>query len=551
MAHKLAGKPVEERDIIDIQELVDAYFDNVPDTSDPTQLVSFGTSGHRGTSLKGTFTDLHVAAITQAICDGRTQFGATGPVFVGQDTHALSQPALVTVLEVLAGNGVTAMVDQDMDFVPTPSVSRAIIRYNETHDDKADGIIITPSHNPPDNGGIKYNTIIGGPADTIITKWIEVRANEYLLAYCENDGFKRTSIDNIEPSAQISYDYKGLYVEELASVINMEAIKAANPRVLVDALGGSGASYWRSIKERYGLNLDIIHDEYDPTFSFMTYDHDGKVRMDCSSPYAMAAVIERIGDYDLAVGNDPDYDRYGIITTIDGLIPANEVLTIGAKYLFTTRGWKNKGVGKTIVCTTLIDKWAADEAIPVYEVPVGFKYFSELLFNGEIGIGGEESAGASFLKKNGTVWTTDKDGIIMALLGMEILAVMGHSGFKMADEFYERYGNPKFGRIDAACTTLQKQTLKKLDASSITATIVDGDDITSIRTASMYKDMPIDGVRVDTDKGWFVARPSGTEDLYKIYGESYKGDLGLVALLTAGEKIVNDALNASTSDITE
>lgn len=542
MAHELAGKPVLEQDIIDIQTLVDAYFDNVPDMSDPTQLVSFGTSGHRGSSLYGTFTDLHVAAITQAICDGRRQFGATGPVFVGQDTHALSQPALITVLEVLAGNGITAMVDSDMDFVPTPSMSRAIIRYNEIYDEKADGIIITPSHNPPEHGGIKYNTIIGGPADTLVTKWIEVRANEYLTAYCEHDGFKRLSIDNIEPTAQVPYDFKGLYVEELDDVINMEAIKASNIRVLVDTLGGSGANYWKAIKERYGLQLDIIHDVYDPTFSFMTYDHDGKVRMDCSSPYAMAAVIDQVGQYDMAVGNDPDYDRYGIVAKGDGLVSANEMLAVGAKYLFTTRGWKDKGVGKTVVCTTLIDKWAASVDIPVYEVPVGFKYFAQLLFDGTIGIGGEESAGASFLKKNGTVWTTDKDGIIMALLGMEILAVMGVTGLKMADEFLEQYGEPKFGRIDAACTTVQKQALKKLDASAITATEVDGDAIISIRTTSLYNDMPIDGVRVDTQQGWFVARPSGTEDLYKIYGESYKGEHGLVALLTAGEEIVNAAL---------
>lgn len=542
MAHELAGKPVLEQDIIDIQTLVDAYFDNVPDMSDPVQLVSFGTSGHRGSSLHGTFTDLHVAAITQAICDGRRQFGATGPVFVGQDTHALSQPALITVLEVLAGNGITAMVDSDMDFVPTPSMSRAIIRYNEIHDEKADGIIITPSHNPPEHGGIKYNTIIGGPADTLVTKWIEVRANEYLTAYCEHDGFKRLSIDNIEPTAQVPYDFKGLYVEELDDVINMEAIKASNIRVLVDTLGGSGANYWKAIKERYGLQLDIIHDVYDPTFSFMTYDHDGKVRMDCSSPYAMAAVIDQVGQYDMAVGNDPDYDRYGIVAKGDGLVSANEMLAVGAKYLFTTRGWKDKGVGKTVVCTTLIDKWAASVDIPVYEVPVGFKYFAQLLFDGTIGIGGEESAGASFLKKNGTVWTTDKDGIIMALLGMEILAVMGVTGLKMADEFLEQYGEPKFGRIDAACTTVQKQALKKLDASAITAKEVDGDAIISIRTTSLYNDMPIDGVRVDTQQGWFVARPSGTEDLYKIYGESYKGEHGLVALLTAGEEIVNAAL---------
>lgn len=542
MAHKLAGMPVQEQDIIDVQTLVDAYFDNAPDVTDPTQLVSFGTSGHRGTSLNGTFTDLHVAAITQAICDGRGQFGATGPIFVGQDTHALSQPALVTVLEVLAGNGVVAMVDADMDFVPTPSVSRAIIRYNESHFDKADGIVITPSHNPPDNGGIKYNATNGGPADTLITKWIETRANEYVRAYCELEGFKRISIDNIEPDQQVPYDYKGLYVEELSSIINMEALQSAKPKVLVNALGGSGLSYWRAIKERYNLNMDIINDEYDPTFSFMTYDHDGKVRMDCSSEYAMADVIKQIGNYDLAVGNDPDYDRYGIVTA-EGLTSPNAFLTAAADYLFTTRGWTDKGVGKTVVCTTMIDKWAALKEIPVYEVPVGFKYFSSLLFDGEIGIGGEESAGASFLKKDGTVWTTDKDGMVMALLAMEMYAVMGATVDRLYNNIVEGCGDPRFGRIDAACTKAAKAKLKQLNANSITATEVDGDPITNIRTTSLYKDMPIDGVRVETETGWFVARPSGTEDLYKIYGESYKGDKGLVALLTAGEAIVTAALS--------
>ena len=369
-----------------------------------------------------------------------------------------------------------------------------------------------------------------------------MRANEYLTAYCESENFKRISVDNIEPTAQVPYDYKGLYVEELSEVINMEAIKAAGPKTLVDTLGGSGASYWKAIKERYGLDLTIIHDEYDPTFSFMTYDHDGKVRMDCSSPYVMESVINRIGDFDLAVGNDPDYDRYGIVIS-SGLVSANSFLTMAARYLFTTRGWKNKGIGKTVVCTTMIDKWAAGVEIPVFEVPVGFKYFSQLLFDGVIGIGGEESAGASFLKKDGTVWTTDKDGIIMALLSMEIRAVMGKSALKMADDFAENYGEPRFGRIDAPCKKEQKQILKQLSAELITATSVDGDPITGIRTTSMYNNMPIDGVRVETDKGWFVARPSGTEDLYKIYGESYKGDLGLVALLTAGEEIVNAALN--------
>ncbi len=539
MAHKLAGTLVQEKDLIDVQTLVDAYFTNAPDPMDQNQLVAFGTSGHRGKSMDSTFTDLHVAAITQAICDGRSQFGAQGPVFVGQDTHALSQPALITVLEVLAGNGVVAAVDSELGFVPTPSVSRAIIRYNEGTDAKADGIIITPSHNPPDNGGIKYNLINGGPADTLVTKWIEAKANDYLRNYCED--VKRISIDNIEPTAQIPYDYKGVYVEELGEVLNMEAIQAANPKVLVNALGGSGGAYWEAIRDRYNLNLTVINVDYDPTFSFMTYDHDGVVRMDCSSPYAMADVINQMGDYELAVGNDPDYDRYGIVTE-SGLIAANHYFLASAFYLFTTRGWASKGIGKTAVVTNLVDRWAEDKQIPVYEVPVGFKYFVPLLFNGDIGIGGEESAGASFLKKDGTVWTTDKDGMIMALLSMEILSVTGKKPTSLYTSLTDTYGRAVFGRIDAPCTKAAKIKLKKIDPQAISIKELDGDPIVDVRTTSLYKDMPIDGLRVQTTQGWFVARPSGTEDLYKIYGESYKGDKGLVALLTAGEELVSSAV---------
>lgn len=539
MAHTLAGTPVREEDLIEVQVLVDAYYNEAPDVTDDNQMVSFGTSGHRGKSMDKTFTDLHVAAITQAICDGRSKFGATGPVFVGQDTHALSQPALLTVLEVLAGNGIVAAVDSKMGFVPTPSVSRAIIRYNETYDDKADGIIITPSHNPPDNGGIKYNPMNGGPADTMVTKWIETKANEYLRNYCED--VKRISVDNIEPDAQLPYDYKKLYVEELSSVINMEAIQLANPNVLVNALGGSGGAYWNAIRDYYNLNLTVINSEYDPTFSFMTYDHDGVVRMDCSSQYAMADVIKQIGEYDLAVGNDPDYDRYGVVTG-DGLLQANHYMLAAASYLFTTRGWSQKGIGKTAVVTHLVDRWAEDKQIPVYEVPVGFKYFASLLFDGTIGIGGEESAGASFLKKDGTVWTTDKDGIIMALLAMEILAVTGKNPSQLYESLTETYGKPVFGRIDAACSKEAKQKLKKLQPEDITVETLDGDAIINIRTTSLYKDMPIDGLRVQTEQGWFVARPSGTEDLYKIYGESYKGEKGLVALLSAGEELVSSVI---------
>lgn len=539
IAHALAGKAVLPEDLVDLKALKEAYYELAPDPRNRAERVSFGTSGHRGVSTKGSFNDLHVAAITQAVCDLRREFGATGPCFVGQDTHALSQDALVTVLEVLAGNGVLAAVDAGMNFVPTPSVSRAIIRYNERAEDRADGLIITPSHNPPDNGGIKYNPVNGGPADTAITKRIEERANQYLETYCQE--VKRISIDNISPEAQMPYDFKGLYVEELEQIINMGAIKEAKLHVLVNALGGSGGAYWEAIRDRYGLDLTIINAEYDPTFSFMTYDHDGLVRMDCSSVYAMADVIGQIGDFDLAVGNDPDYDRYGVVTQ-EGLLNANHFLVTAAKYLFNTRGWRDKGVGKTAVVTLLVDKWAADREIPVYEVPVGFKYFSSLLFNGLIGIGGEESAGASFLKKDGTVWTTDKDGIIMALLAMEMYAVTGQSPASLYADIVNEYGRSHFGRIEAACTKEQKDLLKRLSEQDVKARNLTDEKIESIRTTSLYQDMPIDGLKVSTRTGWFVARPSGTEDLYKVYGESLRTEAVLKDLLQEGCRIVSEAI---------
>lgn len=539
MAHELAGTVVRAEDIIDVMALCDAYQHRMPDVHDAAQLVAFGTSGHRGKALEGSFNDLHVAAITQAICDGRNKFGANAQCFVGQDTHALSQEALVTVLEVLAGNGVVAAVDKDAGFVPTPSISRAILRYNGEHDEKADGIIITPSHNSPDCGGIKYNPIHGGPADTTITQWIETRANDYLLA--GGEGIQRISVDNMAPSVQIPYDYKGLYVEELQGIVNMDAIKAGQLHILVNALGGSGSAYWKAIRDRYGLSLDIIHDEYDPTFSFMTYDHDGVIRMDCSSPYAMAPVIAQIGNYDLAVGNDPDYDRYGVVTH-EGLLPANHFLVAASAYLFTTRGWKDKGIGKTVVVTSLVDAWATSHHVPVYEVPVGFKYFAPLLFDGTIGIGGEESAGASFLQKDGTVWTTDKDGIVMALLAMEMLAVTGKTPEQMYRSLTEEYGKPVYGRMDAPCSKEAKTLLQSLAPSDVTATDLNGEPIVTMRTTSTYDDLPIKGLYIATKRGWLVARPSGTEDLYKVYGESLDGTEGLDALLRAGEELVSSVI---------
>lgn len=541
MAHSLAGQPVRAEDLIQIQPLIDAYYDLAPNPNDKDQVVSFGTSGHRGVSTKGTFNDLHVACIVQAVCDLRREFGATGPCFVGQDTHALSQVAFQTALEVLAGNKVVAAVDQDMSFVPTPSISRAIIRYNEAHENLADGLIITPSHNPPDNGGIKYNPTNGGPADTDITKRIEELANRYLADYGE--GIKRISIDNIEPWAQLAYDYKGLYVEELDQIIDMEAIKKAGLKVLVNGLGGSGAHYWQAISDHYKLGLTIINVDYDPTFSFMTYDHDGVVRMDCSSPYAMADVIKQIGSYDLAVGNDPDYDRYGVVTQ-EGLLNANYYLLTAAAYLFESRSWPSRvGVGKTAVVTSQVDAWAQEAGRQVYEVPVGFKYFAPLLFNGKIGIGGEESAGASFLKKDGHVWTTDKDGIIMCLLAMEMLAKTGKDPAEAYQVLTAKLGQTCFGRIDAPANKGQKARLKSLSPDDLQTNTLAGDPILEVRTCSSYGNQPLGGLKVVTAKGWLVARPSGTEDLYKIYGESSKGQAGLDELLQEGQELVDKALN--------
>lgn len=541
MAHSLAGQPVRAEDLIQIQPLIDAYYDLAPNPNDKDQVVSFGTSGHRGVSTKGTFNDLHVACIVQAVCDLRREFGATGPCFVGQDTHALSQVAFQTALEVLAGNKVVAAVDQDMSFVPTPSISRAIIRYNEAHENLADGLIITPSHNPPHNGGIKYNPTNGGPADTDITKRIEELANRYLADYGE--GIKRISIDNIEPGAQLAYDYKGLYVAELDQIIDMEAIKKAGLKVLVNGLGGSGAHYWQAISDYYKLGLTIINVDYDPTFSFMTYDHDGVVRMDCSSPYAMADVIKQIGSYDLAVGNDPDYDRYGVVTQ-EGLLNANYYLLTAAAYLFESRSWPSRvGVGKTAVVTSQVDAWAQEAGRQVYEVPVGFKYFAPLLFNGKIGIGGEESAGASFLKKDGHVWTTDKDGIIMCLLAMEMLAKTGKDPAEAYQVLTAKLGQTCFGRIDAPANKGQKARLKSLSPDDLQTNTLAGDPILEVRTCSSYGNQPLGGLKVVTAKGWLVARPSGTEDLYKIYGESSKGQAGLDKLLQEGQELVDKALN--------
>lgn len=539
MSHELAGKVALKELLIDVAALEKAYYEIVPQSTNKNQRVAFGTSGHRGKAMEGSFNELHVAAIAQAICDGRHQFGAEGTCYVGQDTHALSQPAYKTVLEVLAGNGVMAGIDKEGDFVPTPSMSRAILRENEKGTHKVDGIIITPSHNPPDNGGIKYNPPHGGPAEKEITSWIEARANEYIEK--GGQGIKKMAFDSIPPYIQERYEFKKLYVKELTQIIDMEAIQKAQPKVLVDALGGSGGAYWVAIKKAYQLDLEVIHSEYDPTFSFMRCDHDGQIRMDCSSPYAMAGVIEAIGDYDLAVGNDPDYDRYGVVTP-DGMMGANDFYTTASQYLFAHRDWKDKGIAKSIVVTELLNRMAKAEGIDIYEMPVGFKFFSKLLFEGKVGIAGEESAGGSFLTKDGKVWTTDKDGIIMALLAMEMFSVMGESPTKMYEKITAVYGRPYFGRYEAPCTNEEKALLKALDTSRVMRKELNGEAIVDVRTKSLFEEQPIEGLYVRTEMGWVVARPSGTEPLYKIYGESFKGEEDLQKLLEAGQELVSEAL---------
>ena len=566
MAHPLAGQPVKREDLIQVDTVVKDFFRIVPTYDHVEERVSFGTSGHRGIASKGTFNELHVAAIVQAICDVRHEFGATGPCYIGQDTHALSQPALQVAIEVLVGNKVRTRVDAHREFVPTPSVSRAILRHNATAtaQDVADGIIITPSHNPPEHGGIKYNPPHGGPADTAVTKRIEALANEYLQkglhsiqrfsfhdlvglhesAHCgcchhEEEQETFTSSITVAEAGQYlePYDFKMAYVKELPQIIDMAAIQKACPKVLINALGGSGGAYWHAISEEYNLGLDIINSNYDPTFSFMSYDHDGAIRMDCSSPYAMAEVANNLGDHVLAIGNDPDYDRHGIVTK-DGLLAPNQYLVVAAKYLNETRPWDGKGVGKTAVVTGLMDAYCNATNHPVYEVPVGFKYFAPLLFDGRIGLGAEESAGASFLQRDGSVWTTDKDGIILGLLAIEMVATTGQTPADHYATMTAQWGTPVFQRIDMPCTAEIKRALKGMQPSDVKATELGGSPIVDIRTTSLFENQPIDGVKIVTDTGWFVARPSGTENLYKMYAESYAGEEGLARLMEDGKAII-------------
>jgi len=541
----LAGKPAPKELLVDLAALERNYYDRKPDVADKTQLVSFGTSGHRGTSLDGTFTDAHIAAITQAICEHRAGKGITGPVIMGKDTHALSGPAQRTALEVLAANGVETLIQQDDGFTPTPVVSHAILTYNRGRSSGlADGIIITPSHNPPTDGGFKYNPPNGGPADTDVTDAVQRRANELLKA--GNAGVKRVPYEKaLRAPTTHARDFILPYVRDLKSVIDLDAIKGAKLKLGVDPLGGAAIHYWKPIAEIYGLDLTVVNPAIDPSFSFMTVDHDGKIRMDCSSPYAMAGLVRLKDQFRVAFANDPDADRHGIVTPSVGLMNPNHYLAVAIRYLLTHRPhWPGSAaVGKTLVSSSMIDRVVAHLGRKLCEVPVGFKWFAPGLYDGTVCFGGEESAGASFLKRDGTVWSTDKDGPILALLAAEITAVTGKDPGQHYGELTAQFGSSVYTRIDAPASPEQKDKLKKLAPENVKAKEMAGEAITAKLTRAPGNDAPIGGLKVTTQNGWFAARPSGTENIYKIYAESFKGEAHLDAIVTEAKQIVTDALS--------
>jgi phosphoglucomutase len=535
-----AGTPATESDLIDVPSLIDAYYTLKPDVSIPEQRVVFGTSGHRGSSLNTAFNQDHIAATTQAIVEYRAGQGITGPLFIGSDTHALSGPAQTTALEVLVANGVRVLVDEFDDFVPTPALSHAILKYNaEGNGDQADGIVVTPSHNPPADGGFKYNPPHGGPADSDATSWIANRANE-LIAGGLHD------VKMAEPSAVETYDFRGNYVDDLKHIINLDAIKRSGIRIGADPLGGASVHYWQAIADRYEIDLTVVNPHVDPAWAFMTLDWDGKIRMDPSSPSAMAALVARRDEFDLLTGNDADADRHGIVTPDAGLMNPNHYLAVAIDYLYANRpGWReDAAVGKTLVSSSVVDRVAESLGRRLWEVPVGFKWFVPGLVDGSVGFGGEESAGASFLRFDGSVWTTDKDGILLCLLAAEILAVTGKTPSVLYRELTERFGDPVYERVDAAASKEQKARLGKLDGDAITATELAGDPIVAKLSHAPGNDAAIGGVKVVTEHAWFAARPSGTEDVYKIYAESFKGAEHLKLVQAEAKRIVDDALGA-------
>jgi phosphoglucomutase len=544
MISPLAGKPVPKELLIDVDALEKAYFESHPDLDDPNQMVSFGTSGHRGSPCQGTFTEAHILAIAQAICDYRRQHRTDGPLYMGKDTHALSGPAQHTALTVLAANCVETIIQQGEGVTPTPVISRAILVHNRDRKEHfADGIVITPSHNPPEDGGFKYNPPNGGPADTDATKWVERRANELLRA--GNEGVKRVPLTKALRSTYTHHeDFILPYVRDLKNVVHMDTILDAGVKLGVDPLGGASLPYWESINSIYGLNIDIVNPILDPTFSFMTVDHDGKVRMDCSSPYAMAG-LERLKDrYQVAFANDPDSDRHGVVTPRAGLMNPNHYLAVAIQYLLTHRPlWrKDAVVGKTLVSSSMIDRVVQRLGRELREVPVGFKWFVPGLVDGSYCFGGEESAGASFLRLDGTVWTTDKDGLIMDLLAAEITASTGRDPGEHYRELTEEFGTAYYTRIDAPATPEQKAKLQKLSPDAVKESNLAGEAITAKLTKAPGNDAPIGGLKVVAKSGWFAARPSGTENIYKIYAESFESEKHLNAVVSEAQEIVNNAL---------
>ena len=541
MAHERAGQPARDEDLIDIAEVVTAYYTRDIDPENPDQQVAFGTSGHRGSSLDNAFNEAHILATTQAIVDYRRGEGIDGPVYIGRDTHALSEPAMVSALEVLIGNGVPVLVDAKGRYTPTPAVSHAILTHTGG---KADGIVVTPSHNPPRDGGFKYNPPTGGPAPAEATDWIAKRANEYIAAGL--DGVKRTPVNGVLDERAGKFDYLDHYVSDLGNVVDMGAIKASGLHIGADPMGGASVDYWGAIGERYGLNLEVVNPHVDATWRFMTLDTDGKIRMDCSSPNSMASLVRNRDKFDLATGNDADADRHGIVTPDAGLMNPNHYLAVAIEYLFSHRdGWaEGTAVGKTLVSSSMIDRVVASLGRELVEVPVGFKWFVPGLIDGTIGFGGEESAGASYLRKDGTVWSTDKDGLIMDLLAAEITAVTGETPSARYAELETEYGAPAYARIDAPAGREEKAKLKALSADQVGADALAGEAIVAKLTEAPGNGAAIGGLKVTTENAWFAARPSGTEDKYKIYAESFKGDAHLKQVQEEAQALVSEVLGS-------
>lgn len=544
--HKLAGQPAPDEYLVNVPRLISAYYTHKPDPGDPAQRVAFGTSGHRGSSLNNNFNENHILAISQALCVYRKANAINGPLYIGMDTHALSEPALYSAVEVFAANGLDIVIDRQLGYTPTPVISHAILTYNRSRTQGlADGVVITPSHNPPEDGGFKYNPPSGGPADLQTTKFIQDRANEIIT-----DGMRdvrRMPLDKaLRASTTHLYDYLTPYVSDLQNVIDMDAIRASGIKIGVDPMGGAGLAYWKPIAEMYHLNIEVVNRKIDPTFSFMTLDHDGKIRMDCSSPYAMAGLIRLKDNFDIAFGNDSDYDRHGIVTRSNGLMNPNHYLSTAIWYLFLNRpGWgQDVAVGKTLVSSSMIDRVAAQLGRRLCEVPVGFKWFVDGLLDGSFGFGGEESAGASFLCRDGTVWTTDKDGFILDLLAAEMMVVTGRDPSEHYAALENQHGKAFYARTDAAATPAEKSILANLSPEMVSAEELDGEKIIARLTHAPCNQAAIGGLKVVAENGWFAARPSGTEDVYKVYAESFKDEQHLKRIQDEAQTIVGAALQA-------